>query len=180
MTHEDPVVADTPPTADLLPEGSEPERALRSPSDLFFDDVGIGDSWLTSRRTITAADVTGFAGISGDFNPLHVDALYATEHGFGRPVAHGLLVLSVATGLRQQLGLFRQATKALIELRSWQFVAPVFPGDTLQVRTEITAVRRTSSGNAGVVDQLVEVRNQDGATVQAGTLVALIRRRAGA
>src|SRR5271166_6217500 len=62
-----------------------------------FDDLAIGDEWESPRRTVTETDVVIFAGLSGDFNPLHVDHCAATSGPFGRPVAHGLLGLAIAT-----------------------------------------------------------------------------------
>ena len=63
-----------------------------------FDDLVVGDEWESPRRTVTETDVVLFAGLSGDFNPLHVDHSSAQSNPFGRPVAHGLLGLAIATG----------------------------------------------------------------------------------
>ena len=70
---------------------------------LYFEDMEVGRSWVSPRRTLGDADIAAFAGVSGDFNPLHVDEVFAAEAGFGRRVVHGALVFSVATGLRQQM-----------------------------------------------------------------------------
>lgn len=153
------------------------------PSDLgrlWYDDLEVGAAWTSARRTVTEADVTAFAGLSGDFNPLHVDELFASAGPFGRRVAHGALVLAIATGLRQQMGLFAGSMKALLELRSWRFQRPVFVGDTVAAVTTIAEMRESSKGDQGVVIQRVDVVNQDGETVQSGELVSLIRRRPGA
>src|SRR3954447_22816856 len=144
---------------------------------LYFDELTVGDTWSTGRRTVTQADLVAFAGVSGDFNPLHTDALFAADTAFGRPIAHGALVLSMATGLRQQTGLFAGSLKALLEIRRWSFVGPVFPGDTIHAVTTIAELRPTSSKDQGVVVQAVEVVNQDDEVVQRGELVALMRMR---
>src|SRR3954462_8726299 len=101
-------------------------------SHLYFEDVEIGQEWESQGRTITEADVVNFAGLSGDFNPIHVDHEFARTTPFRKPIAHGLLVLSVASGL----GLYAppMRTLAFLELREWHFRAPVFVGDTIRVR----------------------------------------------
>jgi len=146
----------------------------------YFDDMTPGTRWVSPRRTIGEGDVSAFAGLSGDFNPLHVDEVFAAEGPFGRRVVHGALVFGVATGLRQQMGVFNGSLRALLELREWKFVKPVFIGDTIIVVTTVESARPTSKGDAGVVVQRVEVVNQDGVTVQTGQLVSLVSRDPGA
>jgi len=144
---------------------------------LHYEDVEVGTVFSTRARTITEADLVNFAGVSGDFNPLHMDAEYAAGSIFGRRVAHGVLVLAVATGLRQGLGLFDGTLMGLLEVRAWRFLAPVFIGDTVRAETEIVELRPTSKPDRGVMTQRVSVLNQDGTVVQQGELVALLRRR---
>lgn len=145
---------------------------------LYFEDLHDGLRLSSARRTLTESDLMTFAGLSGDFNPLHVDEPFAREQGFGRRVVHGALVLSIATGLRQQTGAFAGSMRALLELRSWRFQAPVFVGDTIGADTTIVELRPTSKPAHGVVVQRVEVVNQDAAVVQTGELVSLIATRA--
>lgn len=147
---------------------------------LYFEDMEVGRSWVSPRRTITAADVSAFAGLSGDFNPLHVDAVFAAGSAFGKPLVHGALVFSVATGLRQQMPVFRGSLRALLELRSWKFLRPVFFGDTVVVVSTVAEARETSNPDQGVVVQRVDVVNQEGETVQSGELVSLMTRKAAA
>lgn len=144
---------------------------------LFFEDLAEGVAFETGRRTVTEADVVNFAGLSGDFNPLHVDALHAATTPFGRPVAHGLLVLSMVSGLRQRTGIFDGSLVAFLEIRSWRFLRPVFPGDTLRARAEVIQRRETKDPTRGVVVQRVEVFNQHDEPVQAGEFVLLVRRK---
>lgn len=158
---------------------SEERRAALEPDPfgrLFFEDMGVGESWVSPRRTVTEADVSAFAGLSGDFNPIHVDAVFAEAGGFGRRVAHGALVLSIATGLRQQMPIFRGSMRALLELRSWRFQRPVFFGDTVAVVTTVESKRETSKPDQGIVVQRIDVVNQDGETVQSGEMVSLVAR----
>jgi acyl dehydratase len=143
----------------------------------YFEDMPVGTRWVSGRRTITEADLSSFAGLSGDYNPLHVDELSAARGPFGRRVAHGALVLSIATGLRQQMGVFHGSIRAFLEVRSWRFRKPVFAGDTVTAVTTVVSTRETSSPDQGVVVQRVDVVNQDGAVVQSGEFVSLVRRR---
>ena len=144
---------------------------------LYYEDVEVGTVFATRGRTITEADLVNFAGVSGDFNPLHMDSEYAEGSIFGRRVAHGALVLSVAMGLRQGLSLFDGTLMGLLELRTWRFLAPVFIGDTVRVETEISELRPTSKPDRAVMTQRVSVLNQDDTVVQQGELVALLKRR---
>jgi acyl dehydratase len=158
------------------PGAPEPDSTGR----LYFEEMPVGSRWVSPRRTITEADVSAFAGLSGDFNPLHVDSVFAEDGPFGRRVAHGALVFSVATGLRQQMPVFRGSLRALLELRSWRFTAPVHPGDTIAVITTVASTRETSRPEQGIVIQRVDVVNQHGDTVQGGEMVSLVTRRAAA
>lgn len=159
---------------------SEPATSAPEPDAtgrLYFEDMTVGARWVSPRRTITEADVSAFAGLAGDFNPLHVDEVFAADSPFGRRVAHGGLVLAVATGLRQQMPIFRGSLRALLELRSWRFLKPVFFGDTVTVVTTVQSARETSRPEQGIVVQGIEVVNQDGVTVQEGEMVSLVASR---
>lgn len=144
---------------------------------LYFEDVAVGMRFETSRRTMTEADLVNFSGISGDFNPLHTDEEFAKTTMFGRRIAHGALVLSIATGLRQRTGTFDGTLLALLEIRSWRFLKPVFIGDTIRVVTEIRELRKASKADRGVMVQQVQVVNQHDEVVQEGEFVTLLRRK---
>ena len=143
----------------------------------YFDDLQEGQELITGRRTVTEADIVNFAGVSGDFQPIHTDRLFAAQTPFGRPVAHGLLVLSLVTGLRTLSGWFVGSTLAFLEIRSWRFLRPVFPGDTIYARCTIVEKKPTSKPDRGVVVQRIQVLNQDEEVVQEGEFVTLMRRR---
>src|SRR5215472_2559832 len=100
---------------------------------LFFDDVEVGQAWLSQGRTITEADIVNFAGLSGDYNPIHVDHEFAKSTLFRRPIAHGLLVWSISSGLSVNYPMMR--TLAFTSILEWQFKEPVFIGDTIRART---------------------------------------------
>ena len=144
---------------------------------LYFEDVEVGFRFETPRRTVTEADLVAFAGVSGDFNPLHTDAVFAADSIYGERIAHGALVLSLATGLRQRVGLFDGTLMGLLEIRRWTFASPVRIGDTIRVANEVTSLRETSKPDRGIMEQRVEVLNQDDAVVASGEFVMMLRRR---
>lgn len=146
---------------------------------LYFEDLEVGASWTTAARTISEADVLAFAEISGDHNPIHVDAAHAASTVFGERIAHGALVLSAATGLRQQEGRFRGTLRAWLGIRDWRFTAPVRIGDTIHVVNTVSELRATSNPADGLLVQRVEVRNQHDEVVAAGEFVTLLARRTG-
>ena len=147
------------------------------PPPYYFEDVEVGFRFKSASRTVSEADVLDFAGLTGDSNPLHVDAEYAAASLYGQRVAHGSLVLSFAVALRQQAGLFDGTLLGLLEVRSWRFLGPVFIGDTISVETEVTGLRETSRPDRGVMTQRLRVLNQHADVVSEGELVALLARR---
>jgi acyl dehydratase len=144
---------------------------------LCFEDVEVGFRFETPSRTVTEADLVAFAGVSGDFNPLHTDAVYAAGTIYGERIAHGALVLSLATGLRQRTGLFDGTLMGLLEIRSWHFAAPVRIGDTIRAVSEITELRETSKPDRGIMVQRIDVLNQNDTEVQTGEFVMMLQRR---
>lgn len=148
-------------------------------SDLIqFDDIKVGARITSTRRTITDADILAFAGVSGDFNPLHMDDVFAREETpFGRRIAHGLLGVAVGSGLSSEID--RWYILAYLEC-SRSFRKPIFAGDTIGVVYEVTEARPSSSKpDRGVITMQVELVNQDGEVLQAGTDVIMVGRRTG-
>jgi acyl dehydratase len=146
---------------------------------LYFEDFQVGQRFTTPARTVTEADLVNFAGVSGDYNPIHTDAEFAKTTPFGQRIAHGLLVLSMLTGLRQRMGQFEGTLIAWLEIRSYRFLKPVFIGDTVHGETEILEKRETSKPDRGLLVQRVRVLNQKDEVVQEGEFVTLVRRREG-
>ncbi|MBI1900096.1 MAG: dehydratase [Planctomycetia bacterium] len=141
---------------------------------LHFDDVEIGDRWISPARTVTETDVGHFAELTGDFTPLHVDADFARQTPFGRPIAHGLLGLSLMAGLSS--GCPRMQTAAFLGIRDWQFLRPIFFGDTVHVETEIVS-KQASGRRRGRILWRRRLVNQDGEVVQQGELETLVMSR---
>jgi 3-hydroxybutyryl-CoA dehydratase len=142
---------------------------------LYFDDVDVGQSWKSLGRTITEADIVNFAGLSGDFNPIHMDHEFASGTPFRRPIAHGLLVFSVGSGL----GLFAppMRTLAILEIKEWRFHEPVFVGDTLRVRSEVLHKEPRGRGRRGVITWRRQILKQDDKLAQEGVTLTLVEGR---
>ncbi len=144
-----------------------------------FEDLRVGDTLVTHRRTVTEADIVNFAGISGDNFYAHTDDLGAKQSLFERRVAHGYFVLSAAAGLFVDPGV--GPVLANYGLESLRFVKPVYPGDTIQVRLTVKqkVAKDTPPGGVpqGVVHWDVEVRNQDGEPVAVYTILTLVKRK---
>lgn len=149
---------------------------LTQPRGLYYEDFQIGDSIESGRRTITEADIVNFAGLSGDFYELHTDEEYARNTIFGTRIAHGMLVLSIATGLMMQLGFLKGTVEAFRGVE-WQFRRPVFIGDTVRVRAEVEAKKVARRLGGGIVTLRVAVLNQKDEVVQRGTWSVLVRSR---
>lgn len=151
----------------------QPNRAL------YFDDLSEPRTAISPARTITEADVVAFAGLSGDYNPIHVDAETAARSVFGRRIVHGLLGASIASGLFTRTELSVQLQESLVALLDldWRFVAPIFIGDTIHIEATVIETRETKDPSRGVATLKRVVRNQDNAIVQSGTTQMLVRRR---
>jgi 3-hydroxybutyryl-CoA dehydratase len=142
---------------------------------LTFDDLAVGDTWESPRRTITEADVALFAGLSGDFNPLHVDHHAAAQGPFRRPMAHGLLGLAVASGLVSHAP--RVDTVAFLAILEWKFLRPIFFGDTVGVTSRVAALEPKARGRRGVVTWHRKLVNPTGETLQEGLTQTIVRGR---
>lgn len=145
---------------------------------LFFDDVEVGQEWESPGRTVTEADIVNFACLSGDFNPIHVDHEFAKETYFRRPIAHGLLVWSISSGLGSYCPPMR--TQAFVSVREWHFRVPVYVGDTIRVRTRILEKEARAHGRRGTIVWQRQIINQEGKVVQEGVTTTLVQGRAGA
>jgi acyl dehydratase len=144
---------------------------------LHFEDLEEGMRWVSLSRTVTEADVLAYIGLSGDVDPMVLDVPRARTSGHDRAVVPPLLVLSIVTGLRQQLGVFYGTLHAGAELRSWRLHQPVLVGDTVTSISTVQGLRAASGGKLGVVEQGIDVCDQDGMLVQSGEFVTLFRRR---
>lgn len=141
----------------------------------YFEDLKIGEHFETPRRTVTEADIVNFAGISGDYNPLHIDEEFAKKTRFGARIAHGVLTLSIMTGLWARLGILEGTVEAFYGIERLRFTKPVYIGDTLHVKMKV--VDKEEKGQSGMI--LVEntVLNQKSETVMVCTTNLLVKKR---
>ncbi len=142
----------------------------------YFSDFEVGQRFVSGGRTITEADVVNFAGISGDYNPLHTDQSFAEKTPFGQRIAHGMLAASISTGLGQTLGIFEGTTLALMEQR-FAYKAPMFFGDTIRLSLTVESVKASSKGGKGVVFFKAEILKQDETVAVDGSWTVLFRDR---
>lgn len=142
---------------------------------MYFEDFEVGQEFVSPARTITETDVVQFAQLSGDFNPVHTDYEMAKEGPFQVPIAHGLLGLSILTGLMARTGLFEGSVIALLGVEEWRFIGPIKFGDTIHVLIRIDSVRESKQGNRGIVIRTCQLINQRNETVQEGKLPVLVR-----
>lgn len=144
----------------------------------YFEDFTVGEAAVSPRRTVAEADVHLFAGLSGDFHPLHMDQVHAEAGALRRRVAHGALVFSLASGLSTQMAGPGEAgaLEALLGIDEMRFLRPVFFGDTLQVRKRV-AETELKDAKRGLVRFETTVVNQEGQAVLTYFDLALFRRR---
>jgi acyl dehydratase len=128
---------------------------------LYFDDFAVGHKTITRSRTITEADIVNFAGVSGDFVELHMSEEFARQGPFGRRIAHGLLVLSISSGLLVQTGQTIDTVIAFYGIDRLRFTKPTFIGDTVHVENEVIALDRKGA-DRGVITFNTRVLNQNG------------------
>lgn len=138
---------------------------------LFFEDLQVGDRWRSRARTITETDVVNFAGMTGDYDPLHVDHEFVKQTPYGRPIAHGLLGLSFVAGLSSQAPAVN--TLAFAAVRDWEFLAPIYIGDTVHVVTEVIS-KDNNGRRSGRVIWKRQLVNQHGGVVQSGVFETLV------
>lgn len=142
---------------------------------LTFDQFNIGDVFVCQSRTVTEADTVNFAGVSGDFNPLHTDEEFGKATPMGGRIAHGVLVLAIATGQANQLGIFEGTTIALMQ-QTVKYVGPVKFGDTVHLELQVAEKKESSKPDRGVVTYDATVLNQHGKPVIDGQWICLMKR----
>lgn len=148
------------------------------PKGRYWDDFKVGETFETAARTVEAGDVSLFAGLSGDFNPLHLNEEFAKTTPFGGRVAHGILTLAISNGHQNQLGIFEGTTLALLGIDRIRFTGPVRLGDTVHTAMTIKETKPSSKPDRGVVTYEVAVKNQKGETVMhCEQSVLMLRRR---
>lgn len=144
---------------------------------LYFEDFFAGQKLDTGKRTIAEEDIMTFARLSGDDNRIHTDPEFSKTTLFGRQIAHGLLGLSIASGLAWQTGILDGTVIAFREVNEWKFVKPVFIGDTIHVEMEVKETKALPRIGGGSVTITLEVKNQNQEACHRGQWTVLMMSR---
>jgi 3-hydroxybutyryl-CoA dehydratase len=152
-------------------------RRYIDPPSKCFEDFELGDHVVTRGRTVDVGDITNFAGLTGDYYPLHMDEEFGKANRFGTRIAHGPLTFSIAVGLVGMSGFYGDAITALIEIQELRATKPVVAGDTLKVHAAVIELSPTHNAKYGKVGVNYSVVNQSGDEVMNFRQFMLARRR---
>jgi 3-hydroxybutyryl-CoA dehydratase len=146
----------------------------------YFEEFQVGEKISTQTHKVTDGDIMTFAGLSGDDNRIHTDAEFSRTGPFGKRIAHGLLGLSIASGLLWQTGILDGTVIAFREISEWKFVKPVFIDDVVHAELESLETKALPRIGGGSVVVGVELKNQDNDVCMKGkwTLLVLSRPKA--
>ncbi len=150
-------------------------EARAAAGEKYYDDAKVGDEAVTPSATVTEDMIMTYARMTGDFTPVHTDEAYARTTPFGTRVAHGLLGLSIADGLKTQAE-YRFLPGMSLGW-TWDFKGPIKIGDTVHVRFRVGSMRTTSKPGWGIVVLPSELVNQHGEVVQLGEHRLMVPRR---
>ena len=141
---------------------------------LYFEDFTVDQTLDTQKRTVSEDDIMAFARLTGDDNRIHTDPEFSKTTPFGRQIAHGLLGLSIASGLAWQTGILDGTVLAFREVKEWKFVKPVFIGDTLYVEMVVQETKALPRIGGGAVTISLEVKNQSDEVCHRGQWTVLM------
>ena len=148
---------------------------LAATEERSWESFATGDRFRTESITVTETHVVGWAGLTGDWVPLHVDAEYAATTEFGQRIAHGPLTLALALGLVTRTGIFGMSVLAWLGLDNVRLPLPVLLGDTITTEVVVSASRPTSKPGRGLVALDYDVRNQRDETVMTFTSTLILK-----
>ncbi|OQY43446.1 MAG: dehydratase [Anaerolineaceae bacterium 4572_78] len=149
---------------------------MKNTRGLYFEEFELEQQIITPARTITETDIVSFAGLSGDYNPLHTDAVFAESTPYEARIAHGMLALSIATGLVARQGFAEGTVLAFREVK-WKFSSPIFIGDTIHLVVTVKGLKPMPKLGGGLVTFQASLQNQHGKTVQRGEWRILMKSK---
>jgi len=144
---------------------------------MYFEEFESGQCIISAGRTVTESDIVAFAGLSGDYNQIHVDAEFSMKTPMGQRMAHGLLTMAIASGLAAQTGVMEGTVLAFREINEWRFIKPVFIGDTVHVEMIVKETKEMRRIGGGLVVIELDVRNQRNETTMKGIWSVLMISR---
>ena len=150
---------------------------VRKLQGLYFEDYKMGGRFETPGRTLTDALISTYAGVSADFNSLHIDDEYAKDTIYGQRIAHGMLTLTIGIGLLERLGLAIGTGMGFLGMKETKFLKPVPIGDTIRTEAEVIHTRSTSKPDRGIVSLKLNIINQRGETVCETEMIRMVKRK---
>lgn len=142
---------------------------------LSCEAVAVGQRWRSHGRTLTEADLAQSCMTSGDWHPIHADAVHAADTPLGQRIFQGSYGLHVALGMATAFPGLGEDVIGALSLSEWRFQAPLCVGDTVHVEVEVTGRRRTSDGVRAVVERRIRLVRHTGDVVQQGLMQTLIK-----
>ena len=136
--------------------------------------IELGKTYITPGRTIGEGDINLFAGLVGDFTPIHVDEVFAQSSPFGKRIVHGPLSMATAIGMFTQTGILGERVLGMVNL-NWDFSRPVLLGDTVRSRVTVAELRPTSKPGRSLATFRFEVINQREEIIQVGAMKVVVR-----
>jgi len=142
----------------------------------YFEELIVGEEFRSPTRTIAEYDLYVFAGLTGDLTDFHISTEAAKQSVFGQRAAHGMLLISIANGLYNRIGITDETGMALAGVE-WRFLAPGFIGDTVHLVASVKEKREITKKDRGLVFWDARLVKQDGTTMCQGQMVRMVRRR---
>ena len=145
----------------------------------YYEDFQVGQEWTSPTRTITEADVTAFAMLSGDWDEIHTSEEFCRQaSAYKTRIAHGMLGLALVEGLKKRIPAFAD-TRYVASLEwNWKFTGPILLGDTVHVKIRVNKMRESKSkADRAIIWEGGQVINQRGEVVQEGEHSLMIWRR---
>jgi 3-hydroxybutyryl-CoA dehydratase len=142
----------------------------------YWEEFELGEQFDTDSLQITADRIERFAEVSGDSNPFHLNPEYAEQTIYKQPIAHGMLIMSVFTGLNRKLGILKDTSLGVLHVE-WDFLNPVYVDDTIFFRMTIDAKQETSKPDRGLLKRKVVAIRSDGKEVCRGYFLNLVKRK---
>ncbi len=143
----------------------------------YFEEFETGMTFVSPGRTVTESDIVNFAGLSGDYTQIHTNIEFSKTTPVGQRVAHGLLGLSIASGLATRTGVLEGTVIAFREISEWKFIKTVFIGDTVRVSLHVLETKALRRMGGGLVNIELRLLNQNDETVMKGIWKVLMASR---